>query len=420
MGLARFALRNLVRRKGRLAIVAVLVGGPFFLLLIMQAVGVAVERHTDLLKRSVDTALQLRARGSMGHVNMVGSSTLLPGDVLATIKQVDHVAKVEPYLLAMTPTGGHNFAMIVGVNPGDAKRLESHGEAGNPKIVAGRDLTPDDRGQAVAVIGQGYARALGITPENYRDATVTLDLTRTHPAIFGLDRPTRTLQVVGVYASGYVFGDLQLFMPLDTFRDLYGVGEAISWVFVTADSVDHVAAIHRQLRALVGDRADIIAPEQAAVFASTTARAVVRLAAWGTGLAAALMVLVVFFVMLMVVRERAWEVGTLKALGAPTGGLIVGFVTEALALCAMGAVLGTILFAAAGARLAPRLFAVGIGPFLAAHYQDTLFDTLTLTSLTPATVTGLLAVCLLVAGVGSAYSLIQLVRLSPLEAMRHE
>ena len=57
MGMARFGLRNLVRRKGRLVLVALLIGVPFFLLLVMQAIGDAVQRHTELLKRTVDTAL---------------------------------------------------------------------------------------------------------------------------------------------------------------------------------------------------------------------------------------------------------------------------------------------------------------------------------------------------------------------------
>src|SRR5712692_4739756 len=199
MGMARFGLRNLGRSKLRLAFTALLIGAPFFLLLVMQQIGEAVQRQTELLKRTVDNTLQLRARGSMGHVNMVGSSDVLPGHVLDRVRAVEHVARVEPYLLAMSPTEGHNFGMYVGVNPGDTLRLESHGEAGNPRIIAGRRLTPEDRGQDVGVIGQGYARFAGITPDNLDRAALTLDTTRTHPAIFALNRPRRTLRIVGIY-----------------------------------------------------------------------------------------------------------------------------------------------------------------------------------------------------------------------------
>ena len=420
MGMARFGLRNLLRRKGRLVVVALLIGVPFFLLLVMQAIGDAVQRHTELLKRNVDTALQLRARGSMGHVNMVASSDVLPAQVLDKVRTVEHVAKVEPYLLAMTPTEGHNFAMIVGVNPGDTKRLESHGEAGNPRIIAGRDLTPADRGQPVGVIGQGYARFASITPERLAEATVTLDLRRTHPVILALDRPRQTIRVVGIYASGYVFGDMQLFVPLDTFRDIYGVRDGISWLFVTADSVDHVPAVREQLTRLVGDVADIIAPEAAALFASTTTRAVVRLARSGTLLATALMVVVVFFVMLLVVRDRAWEIGTLKALGAPNAGIVLSFLTEALALCALGGALALAVFGVSGGPIARRLFALGVTPFLPAHYKDSLGEALNLSGVGAATLGVLLIVAVVVAALGSAYSVRQILRLSPLEAMRHE
>ena len=421
MGMARFGLRNLFRSRLRLAIVALLIAFPFFLLLVMQAIGDAVYRKTELLKRTVDNTLQLRARGSMGHVNMVGSSDVLPGDVVNKVQSVEHVRWVEPYLLAMTPTEGHNFAMIVGLNPGDAMRLESHGEAGSPRILAGRNLRPEDRGEAVGVIGQGFARSAGITPASLDRATLTLDLRRTHPAIFALDRPARPIRIVGIYASGYVFGDMQLFIPLETFRDIYGVPDNISWLFVTADSSEHLAAIAQKLRSLVGDTADVIAPTAAAEFERFTTRAVVRLTTTATLLAAVLMIIVVFFVMLLIVRERSWEIGTLKAIGASNAGIVLGFFTEAVALCVVGAVLGTTLFAVLGGAITRHAFSLAIAPFLAPHYKDTLLESLNLSAgVEPATVGVLVAVCIAVGIAGSLWSVRQIVRLSPLEAIRNE
>jgi hypothetical protein len=148
MTMVRIGARNAWRSKLHLSVVASLIGAPFFLLLVMQSIGEAVERQTERLKESVNSTLQLRARGSMGHVNLVGNDGLLPADALAKVGSVEHVARVEPYLLAMTPTEGHNFAIVIGVDPAHTWRLESHGEAGNPKIVAGRDLDEADRGGA--------------------------------------------------------------------------------------------------------------------------------------------------------------------------------------------------------------------------------------------------------------------------------
>ncbi len=420
MSMVRIGVRNLWRSKLRLVLVAALIGTPFFLLLVMESIGDAVQRQTEVLKESVNNTLQLRARGSMGHVNMVGNEDLLPQDALAKVKGVDHVAKAEPYLLAMTPTAGHNFAMVVGVDPDDTRRLESHGEAGNPKIIAGRDLTEADRGKRVAIIGQGVAKWAGLKPQDIGPATLTLDLKRTHPVIFALDRAPVTFTIVGLYTSGYVFGDMQLFTPLDTFREVYGVREGISWLYVRADSAEHLPAVEKALRAALGNVADIISPTTVAEFQTTATRAVQRLASSGIALAAALMVIVIFFVMLLVVRERAWEIGTFKALGASDAGIAMSFLTEAILLCAIGAMAGVVLFLFWGGPLAHLIFGLGIAPFLPAQYT-TLAGTLALTPrFGPTTLGILVAAGLFAALAGSAWSIRQIIRLSPMEAIRHE
>lgn len=421
MRMVSLGLRNLLRNRLRLAVVVLLIGFPFFLLLVIQAIGSAVRAQTELLKRTVDATLQIRGRGSMGHVNMVGSDRLLPQDALDRIKGIEHVVKVEPYLLAMNPTEGHNFAMHVGLNPGNAKRLESHGEAGNPRIIAGRDFTPEDAGKAVALIGQGYARWAGITPENLPTATFTVDPTRSNPVIYRLDRPKRELKVIGIYASGYVFGDLQLFMPLDTFRKIYVVPSGVSWLFVTVDSADHLPAVEEKIREALWDVADIIAPKSAAAFQSVTTRAIDRIGRAVGLVAIALMVIVIFFVMLIVVRERAREIGTLKAIGASTGSITVQVLTEAIGWSAAGGLLGLTLFHAMGSAVAGRLFALGLAPFLPAQYKDTLFVSLTVSYGVGLPTIGLaFLISTAVAAAGSAYGIWQVARLSPLEAMKHE
>jgi ABC-type antimicrobial peptide transport system permease subunit len=412
--------RNAARSVPRLVAVALLVGAAFLLMLVMHAIGRAVDAYTDALQRSVDATLQTRAAGSMGHVNMVAQSDILPPDALDKVRAIPHVAKVETYLLAMTPTEGHNFAMIVGFNPGETKRLESHGEAGTGKIIAGRDLTDADRGKRVAVIGQGYARWAGIRPDRL-PAEITLDLSRTHPVIFALDRPAATLSVVGIYASGYVFGDMQLFMPLDTFREIYGVPQGLSWLYVKADSAANVPSVERAIRAALGEQADTIAPTTVAEFQTTTTRTVLRLAAAGIALSALLTAVIVYFVMLLVVRQRAWEIGTLKAIGAPDGSIAAAFLAEAFAYGLAGSALGLLLFLGFGAPFSKQAFGLAVGPFLPAQYKDTLLDVLSASAgLDAAQLALVVAVVSLVSLAGAAHGLAHIVRLSPLQAMRQE
>ncbi len=422
MGMIVLGLRNLFRSKLRLAVVIVLIAVPFFLLLIMQAIGDAIQSQTEVLKRDVNTLLQLRARGSMGHINMVGQDRILPQDTLQKVKQIEHVVHVEPYLLAMAPITEPNFVMHVGLDPSAEKRLESHGEAGNPRIIAGRDFTSQYREQDVGIIGQGYAKWAGITPHDIESgrATLVVDPTRTHPVIFRLERPKRTLNIIGMYASGYVFGDLQLFMPLDTFRDIYRVNQGISWVFVRVDSVDNVAAVTKKLQELVGDVADIQAPKGAAVFTATTSRTVTRLAIAGAILASFLMAIVIFFVTLMQVRERSREIGTLKAIGASDGGVTVEVLTEAIALTIIGGLVALIFFRILGETITGPVFTFGITPFLPSHYKPLVQSLSVSNQISASGLAGLVSIAFLASVVGSAYGLWQVVKLSPLEAMKHE
>lgn len=358
----------------------------------------------------------------MGHVNMVGQDRILPQNTLEKVKQIEHVVHVEPYLLAMAPITEPNFVMHVGLDPSAEKRLESHGEAGNPRIIAGRDFTSQDRGQDVGIIGQGYAKWAGITPQDIEGgkASLVVDPTRTHPVIFRMDRPKRTLNIIGMYASGYVFGDLQLFMPLDTFRQIYAVNQGISWVFVRVDSVDNVESATKRLQEGVGDVADILAPKGAAVFTATTSRTVTRLAMAGATLAVVLMTIVIFFVTLMQVRERSREIGTLKAVGASDGGVTVEVLVEAIALTVLGGLVALILFRIVGEMIAGPVFAIGITPFLPSHYKP-LVQSLSVSNQISASGLGVLvSIAFLASAIGSAHGLWQVVKLSPLEAMKHE
>lgn len=421
MSMIWLGLRNLARSWLRLFVVLGLLGVAFYLALTMTAIGNSMSARTEALQGSVNNTLQLRARGSMSHINMVRNDDLIPAGALEQVRSTPHVAKVEPYLLAMTPTAGMGFAMIIGVEAGDTKRLESHGEAGLPRLIAGRDLTAADDGDSVAIIGQGYAEFLGISADELGSATVTLDLRRGHPMIYPMDRPSRTLKVVGIYASGYTFGDVQLFMPLSTMREVYGVPEQLSWLYVAADSAENVPAVAAALREKLGNQVGIIAPTNVANFQTRVSGSVQQLTVTGSVLAYALVLIVVFFLMLLLVRERRREIGTLKALGVPAGSIVVSLLTEAIAFTLIGALLGAGAFALTGAGVMEGLLTHGATPWLPARYQDAFASSLSLTAgLAPMTLATVIGAALLVALAGSLYSAYQTLRLSPLEAIRHE
>lgn len=397
-------IKNVRRNPVRLIVAVLLISIPMFLVLVVNVLSVGVAEDTATLKETVSNKLQIRAKGALGHVNMLqGQNKLLPVSVLEEVRKVNHITKVESYLLAMSPLPNvSHFAVIVGITPGDTKRLETHGEVGGPRIIAGRDLEPSDAAKNVGVIGKIYAKEFGITPENFKPTKIVLDPSLSTEIIYPVKGEAKEIEIVGIFESGYVFGDLQLFIPKDTFKKIYPPADnGLSWIFVTVDSVDNIPAVTFELERAVGSFADIFSPKNTAQFVSSAGFAITNISAVGTVVAGILAFIVVFFVTLITVRERKKEIGTLKSMGASNKDIIGQFLAESITFTMMGSGIALVAFLLAGNVLAEPLFGKINGLSLNA-------------------ILILIAVSVMVAVLGSFYSIFKIIKLSPVEAMRNE
>ena len=186
--LLHYAWRNLWRAKGRTIWVLALTAPMFLSVLMMLAISSALDTQVRHLGRGTATLIQVRARAAFGHVNQAGGlNRLLPASAESRIAQMDHVVKVEPYLVAIEPIGGYYMTLHTGVRPGDARRLATHGEVGQVEIVAGRDLTSDDEGKDIALLGVAYARKMGITPKTFRPGETVFVKAPLHDGEPGVD-----------------------------------------------------------------------------------------------------------------------------------------------------------------------------------------------------------------------------------------
>jgi ABC-type lipoprotein release transport system permease subunit len=418
-------IKNVSRNPIRLVIAALLISVPLFLVLTINAFSASTTESTRTLTENVDNKLQIRAKGAMGHVNMkYDQDKLLPASAFEEVKKVDHITKVESYLLAMSPfkSNPSNFAIIIGVTPGDTKRLETHGETGGPRIIAGRDLRPEDENKDVGVIGKVYAKEFGITPENFKPTKIILDPSLSSDVIYPIAGKASEIEIVGIFESGYVFGDMQLFIPKKTLQKTYPPtnNDGISWIFITVDSADNIAAVTSRLKDSVGSYADIISPINTAEFVSSSGTAITNIAVIGTGVAGFLASIVVFFVTLIIVRERKREIGTLKAIGASNKHIIGQFLAESITFTLIGSSIAVILFSLAGNSLAGPLLGNIIGAFSSAAQQISPSNLDINTQINLNTLLLLLGVSVVVAVLGSLYSIMKIAKLSPVEAMRYE
>jgi putative ABC transport system permease protein len=419
-GISRGA-HNISRSGVRAALVTAILGLAVAVFLTMASSSQAIARQTDTLASQVQTLIEVRAAGATG---MGAGSEALPASFFDPARQVDNVDRVEPYLYqrAIDRQADTPISIFVGVQPGDTLRVASHGEVGDPTIVAGRNLQPEDAGQRVAVIGKGYAEQYDITLGEEFTLPANRVLLQDRPGLAAPVSPL-TLRAVGIFDAGFQFGDAQVFLPLDVAQAAFNEPGKATHVFVTAASARVVDQVESDLRRAFAPRADVISGQQTAQTFANTLGAIGANAASAAVVAIAIAAAIVLFTMALVVRERTREIGVLKALGASTGEIRRQFLSESVVLALLGAAVGVGLFALLGSRLAGLLLPQAAGglPSMTFTGGEDLLSTVGIApELSAQSLTLALAAAVLLGLLGSIYPLVRAARLHPVEAMRHE
>jgi putative ABC transport system permease protein len=401
--------------------VAIILGVSTGLFLTMAQVTGSIGEQVGSVSAQVNTLLEVRAAGATGMG--VGVDALSEG-FFDKVKGVPDVINVERYLYQrmIDPSRAASISIVVGVTPGDTLRVASHGELGTPKIVSGRNFTPGDVGSNVAVVGSAYAQAY--------DLRVGSAFTLKAENVLLQDRPNPDVKVddaqfeaVGIFESGFVFGDNQIFIPLDVAQRVFKQEGKVSHIFLTASSVDKAVKVQESLWDIFGADADVISGADTAVSWARALREVQGNSLMGAAVSMGAAGLVVFFFMMLVVRERRREVGILKAIGASNGDVAWGFAFESLGLAIIGTLIGMAVFALSGSRLASVLLGVassGLTPATAMGGEDPTSSLLLSYRLSLTSILYALEGAIVLTVVGSLYPVIRGVMMRPVEAIRYE
>jgi len=346
------------------------------------------------LEGRVRTLIELREAGAFGTGGFGGDKPIgeegFTIETLAAVLRIPHaaqIARVDEYVYTpqIDPSRPNAYAMVIGLHPGAALRAIGEVDYENARIVAGRAFQPEDAGERVAVVGRLYARQrLGFDPAASALPDHTLSL---NGAAF---------RVIGVYATGNDFGDNHVFVPIEPFRTVFRPGNKLSKIFVTVDSVANVERVVEDLKRL--PEADVVTTPEAVSTARMTLGGLATASVYAVALLLMIGIVLVIFVMVLSLRERVREIGTLKAIGASNLEIVGQFVAEAATLCGLGGI-GAVIVAAAGAELLRAVLALPVSP-----------DGRLLLSIAGGAV--------LFAIAGSLYPILRARRLSPVEAMR--
>ncbi len=389
-------LRNVYRDKPRALLVLFILGLSVGSFLTMAQASANVKGHMNNLQTEFTTIVEIRPAGQMGHIDMKGQDRFLTEDMQGRLDGIPHITEIEKYLVVML----YGSYYLVGVEPGDTLRYACRGLYPGAAIIAGRGLEEGDGGSNVALLGaKGSAKGYGITPETLGNS----------PKITIKDQE---FDVIGIFSSRSFFGGSHIFAPYDAVQRLYGVENKISTIFVKVDSVENVAQVERDVKAVLGDGADVVSQKEKA---AKIGKSLDRIKA-STDLKAAMAVLfgalVTLFTMILATRKRTKEIGVLKAIGASNGDVIKQFVVESLALASMGGALGLLVFTILGPTLASILLGIPA--------DNALISTEFAYAPSPVTVGYALGAVFFFGIIGSLYPVMQAVKMTPAEGIHHE
>ncbi|HZL07859.1 MAG TPA: FtsX-like permease family protein, partial [Candidatus Dormibacteraeota bacterium] len=157
-----------------------------------------------------------------------------------------------------------------------------------------------------------------------------------------------SITVVGIFDAGNTFSNNQVIMPLATAQTLSGQAGDITSATVNVDSITNVNGVTSSVEKTLGSAADVTnaaATAQQTVAPLQNIQTISLYSLVGAVVAGAVIILLT---MIMIVRERRREIGVLKAIGASSAKVMFQFMTEAVTLTVLGAVIGIGLGVAAG------------------------------------------------------------------------
>jgi putative ABC transport system permease protein len=346
-------MRNALRSPLRSVSVMVMLAISICLILAMMVARSSVNAKISEVKASVATKVSVSPAGVSGGF---GGGDPLTADQLQKIKDTAHVASVISTLTdqlstdntSLTPSfelGSIGKRFAGGSSSGDSPTImfrsadgKESGEAPKPRtvitgtsdpssVVASSKLTSGamidgNSSDNVALVGKTLADKNNLKPG---DTFTAYD---------------KKITVKGIYESDNQFENNGLIMPIATIQNLTSQKGEATAATVTVDSSDNVSSTVAALKSALGDKADITSQEDQAKESLAPLESIAGLATAGVIGASIAGSVIILLSMIMVVRERRREIGVIKAIGGTNVKVIVQFVTEALTLTVIGAVLG--------------------------------------------------------------------------------
>jgi putative ABC transport system permease protein len=350
----RNAFRNPIRTGGVTIILGLSVGLALVMLISLKT----VQARITSVKASIGNTINISPAGARGFE---GGGEPLTQAQLDTLKSIPHVTTVNSTLNdRLTPTTDTSLASAIEPGTlGNRARRSIDSNSATPPGGASFGGTTRAFSLPVMVTGVGAVTPAAVNASNLKlTAGATLDASGTsNTAEVGQALATKNaltvgstftaysgtkITVVGIFDAGNEFANAGLMMPIKTVQALSSQSGQVSAATLTVDSITNVESTVAAIKTKLGSAADVVSQQDSATSAVAPLENIKTISLYSLIGALVAGSVITFLTMLMIVRERRREIGVLKAIGASNLKITSQFVSEALTLTAMGAVVGVI------------------------------------------------------------------------------
>lgn len=327
----KLAFRNLWRNKRRTLITAASVMFAAFFAISLSSVRKGIWTNTiDGMLQSYTGHIQIHADGYQENqsIDLLISE---PEELMKKLQRDRSVDKMMRRLenFALISTGNKTKgALIAGVDPEEAAQFVEN----SMFLETGEWIRP---GKNEAVVGTDLARNTGQTPGD---------------TLIAISRGYRGNNAVGQFVIRGIadFGNPELnnqliYIPLDIAREFYAAPDMISSLILTTDDIDKVTETVSRLTSGLEDESLEAITYRELIPSLIEAEALDRISA--RMILYILYILISFGILgtvMMMVKERQYEFGVLKAVGVRSAQLFKMVFTEILAIGVMGVAAGMI------------------------------------------------------------------------------
>ena len=355
MNLISRGLKNSMRSPMRSGAIILMLAISIGLILSMLVARSSVDSKIADVKANAGTSITITPAGVMGFA---GGGDPLTSDQLKSIASTTHVSSTTSTLNDQLGTNDTNLTASLELGSFGARQQRfsqtstsssssttDNEMAAPPAMTPRTTVTGTTNPNSVSTNGGNLNVSSGSTIDGSSSDLVALvgtTLATKNNLTTGSTFTAygKTVTVKGIFTTENKFQDSGIIMPLTTLQSLTNQPGAATSVVAKVDSSENVNTVVTSLKSALGDKADITSEAEQAATSVESLSAISNLALAGVIGATIAGAVIVLLAMVMIVRERRREIGVIKAIGGTSRKVVGQFVTEALALTIVSAIVG--------------------------------------------------------------------------------